>query len=161
MFAAVSGSTPAFGMEPMSDPAPESATKLKSFTSRASEIAIQAVALLGIRYQRGGNSPENGLDCSGLVRYVFQHAWGTALPRTAEEISKFGEHIPAEDLRPGDLVFFNTLKRGFSHVGIYLGDNRFLHAPSSGGQVRIDQMSMQYWKNRFNGARRLTAPEQK
>jgi cell wall-associated NlpC family hydrolase len=107
----------------------------------------------------GGNTPESGLDCSGLVRHVFKQAWGTVLPRTAEEISKVGEQVDRQELRPGDLVFFNTLRRTFSHVGIYLGDNKFIHSPSAGGQVRIESMDLAYWKARFNGARRINEPE--
>lgn len=128
-------------------------------SNRASELALQAVGMLGIHYKRGGNTPENGLDCSGLVRYVFKQAWGTVLPRTAEEISQVGAKVDNHDLQPGDLVFYNTLRRGFSHVGIYLGDNKFIHSPSSGGQVRIESMDLAYWKKRFNGARRIEQPE--
>lgn len=151
---------PAIGMEVLPDELNPAVTKIKAFTNRASEVALQAIGLLGIRYQYGGNSPENGLDCSGLVRHVFREAWGTILPRTSEEISKVGEHIRTDDLRPGDLVFYNTLKRGFSHVGIYLGDNKFIHAPSAGGKVRIERMDVGYWKSRFNGARRINDPVQ-
>jgi cell wall-associated NlpC family hydrolase len=133
--------------------------RLQDFTSRASELALQAIGMLGIHYKLGGNSPDAGLDCSGLVRYVFFQAWGKTLPRTSEEISRVGKQIDNQDLRPGDLVFYNTLKRGFSHVGIYLGDNKFIHSPSTGGQVRIESMDLSYWKNRFNGARRIDAPD--
>jgi len=129
--------------------------KLQDLTNRASELAMQAMGMLGIHYKYGGNSPENGLDCSGLVRYVFKEAWGANLPRTAVEISRVGEKVEPQDLQPGDLVFYNTLKRSFSHVGIYLGDNKFIHSPSSGGQVRIESMDLGYWKKRFNGARRI------
>lgn len=134
-------------------------TKIQGLTSRASELALQAMSLIGIRYKYGGTSPENGLDCSGLVRYLFKEAWGKELPRTSEEISRVGEKIDTHELQPGDLVFYNTLRRGFSHVGVYLGDNKFIHAPSGGGQVRIESMDMSYWKNRFNGARRINQAE--
>jgi len=133
-------------------------SRFKEFTNRASEVALQAMSMLGIRYKMGGNTPESGLDCSGLVRHVFKQAWGTALPRTAEEISRVGEKIDRQELRPGDLVFFNTLRRTFSHVGIYMGNNKFIHSPSAGGQVRIEDMDMAYWKARFNGARRIDEP---
>ena len=109
-------------------------SKLNSFTDHATNLAIQAISLIGIHYQRGGTSPEHGLDCSGLVRYVFKEAWGADLPRTSAEISRMGENIDKQDLQPGDLVFFNTLKHTFSHVGIYLGDNKFIHSPSAGGK---------------------------
>lgn len=152
----------AFGAEPQ---APEQGlatplTRLHAFTNRASELAIQAMSMIGIRYKYGGDAPESGLDCSGLVRYVFKQVWGKDLPRTSEQISQVGQQVDANDLRPGDLVFYNTLRRGFSHVGIYLGDNKFIHAPSSGGQVRIESMDLSYWKKRFNGARRINESEQ-
>ena len=134
--------------------------KLQEFTNHASELAMHAMGLLGIAYRLGGNTPENGLDCSGLVRYVFKQAWGANLPRTSLEISQIGKQVESHEMRPGDLVFYNTLKRGFSHVGIYLGDNKFIHSPSSGGQVRIESMDLGYWKTRFDGARRIDQPNQ-
>jgi cell wall-associated NlpC family hydrolase len=150
---------PAWSSEPSFEPNTPLA-KLHKLTDRASELAMRSLALIGIHYRRGGNSPENGLDCSGLVRYVFKEAWGANLPRTAEEISQFGQRIEMEDLQPGDLVFYNTLKRTFSHVGIYLGENRFIHSPATGGEVRIERMDIGYWRKRFNGARRINDPEQ-
>jgi cell wall-associated NlpC family hydrolase len=134
--------------------------KISDFTNHASQLAVQAVSMLGIHYKYGGTSPENGMDCSGLVRYVFKEAWGTELPRTSAEISHVGQHVDQEELKPGDLVFYNTLRRGFSHVGIYLGDNKFIHSPSSGGKVRIESMDLTYWKHRFSGARRIDGPEE-
>jgi len=131
--------------------------QLGELTNRASQLAIQAISMLGIHYKYGGSTPENGLDCSGLVRYVYKEALGKDLPRTAAAISQVGQQIDKNDLQPGDLVFYNTLKRGFSHVGIYLGDNRFIHSPSAGGAVRIESMDVNYWKKRFNGARRIEA----
>jgi cell wall-associated NlpC family hydrolase len=136
-------------------------SKLQELTHRASDLALAAIGMIGIRYQRGGTTPENGLDCSGLVRYVFMQSWGAVLPRTAADISKVGQKVKTQDLQPGDLVFYNTLRRGFSHVGIYLGDNKFIHSPSAGGQVRIESMDMAYWKQRFDGARRIADPQQK
>jgi len=134
-------------------------SKLSSFTDRATQLAIEAMSLVGINYRRGGNSPENGLDCSGFVRHVFKEVQGKELPRTSAEISKLGESVDKQDLQPGDLVFFNTLRRAFSHVGIYLGDNKFIHSPSTGGAVRIESMDLSYWKARFNGARRIETSE--
>lgn len=134
-------------------------TRLQDLTTRASELAVQALSMIGIRYKYGGTAPESGLDCSGLVRYVFKESWGKELPRTSEEMSRLGEKVNTQELQPGDLVFYNTLRRAFSHVGIYLGDNRFIHAPSGGGQVRIESMDMSYWKKRFNGARRISQQE--
>lgn len=119
------------------------------------EVLISALALTGTPYKYGGNSPETGFDCSGFVRYVFQQAANLTLPHGARAISQLGKSIPVDQLQPGDLVFFNTLKSAFSHVGIYIGDNRFVHAPSSGGGVHVVNMSDAYWAKRFNGARRI------
>lgn len=120
---------------------------------------MRAMGMIGIPYQYGGNAPESGLDCSGLVRYLLKDVWGAELPRTSQEISRVGEHVDRKDLRPGDLVFYNTLRRAFSHVGIYLGDNKFIHSPSPGGAVRVENMNVGYWKHRFNGARRIIQPD--
>lgn len=111
---------------------------------------------LGIKYRLGGTGPEvGGFDCSGLVRKVFGDALGLNLPRTAAEMARLGDKIGTRELKPGDLVFFNTMRRAFSHVGIYVGDNKFLHSPSAGGVVRLEAMDTTYWMKRFNGARRL------
>ncbi|WP_422388819.1 C40 family peptidase [Keguizhuia sedimenti] len=122
---------------------------------KTSDLALFALGLAGTQYKFGGNSPDAGMDCSGLVRYVFKEILDKDLPRSSEEISHVGNAIEDHELRPGDLVFFNTLKRAFSHVGIYLGENKFIHSPASGGKVRIESMSVHYWKQRFNGARRI------
>lgn len=116
----------------------------------------KGLSFLGIKYRFGGNGPENGgFDCSGLVRRVFGDAMGLNLPRTAADMAKLGDKVNRNELKPGDLVFFNTMRRSFSHVGIYLGDNRFLHAPSKGSVVRVEEIDGRYWQKRFNGARRL------
>ncbi|MDP3031825.1 MAG: C40 family peptidase [Rhodocyclaceae bacterium] len=115
----------------------------------------QALELMGIRYKRGGTSPETGFDCSGFVRHVFNQSLGLSLPRSALAISQAAERIDKQDLQPGDLVFFNTMRRAFSHVGIYLGDGQFVHSPRTGGRVRIENMGDRYWKRRFDGARRI------
>ena len=152
---ATDASAPADVVAPAAKPTTTALGRLTDFTNHASQLAVQAIGMLGIHYKYGGNTPESGLDCSGLVRYVFKETLGTELPRTAAEISHVGNTIELKDMRPGDLVFFNTLKRGFSHVGIYLGENRFIHSPSAGGQVRIESMDLSYWKKRFDGARRI------
>jgi cell wall-associated NlpC family hydrolase len=119
----------------------------------------KSFSFLGIRYVHGGDGPsDGGFDCSGLVKKVFGDALGLNLPRTAAEMAKLGNRVNKEELKPGDLVFFNTMRRAFSHVGIYLGENRFLHAPSTGGVVRVESMDSSYWAKRFDGGRRL-APE--
>ena len=121
----------------------------------AQDVAIYALGLIGVDYRFGGDSPDGGLDCSGLVRYVFQQVTGVTLPRTSKELSRVGAKVASADLQPGDLVFFDTRRFAFSHVGIYLGDNRFVHAPSRGSEVEIAQLSDGYWQKHFNGARRL------
>ncbi len=132
---------------------------LKNLRDKTSDLTINAMGMLGIKYRRGGTTPENGLDCSGFVRLVFKNSNEAELPRTAKEISKKGEQVDTKDLKPGDLVFYNTLRKSFSHVGIYLGDNQFIHAPSAGGKIRIESMNLSYWKKRFNGARRIASEE--
>jgi cell wall-associated NlpC family hydrolase len=121
----------------------------------AQDLASVALDLIGIRYKWGGDSPETGLDCSGLVRYVFQQVTGVTLPRTAKDMSHVGTQVAISDLQPGDLVFFNTRRFAFSHVGIYLGDNRFVHAPRRGREVEIATFDSGFWQQRFNGARRM------
>ena len=121
----------------------------------AQDLTAAALDLIGIRYKWGGNTPETGLDCSGLVRYVFQQVTGVTLPRTARDMSQIGEKVAARDLQPGDLVFFNTRRFAFSHVGIYLGDNRFVHAPRRGREVEVATLDSSFWQKRFNGARRM------
>ena len=116
---------------------------------------MYALGLIGVTYKFGGNSPDSGLDCSGLVRHVFEEVTGVSLPRTAKEMSTLGAKIPVAQLQPGDLVFFNTRRFAFSHVGIYLGDNRFVHAPSQGSEVAIASIDQSYWQRHFNGARRV------
>jgi cell wall-associated NlpC family hydrolase len=121
----------------------------------SSEVALYALSQLGVPYVYGGASPTPGFDCSGLVRYVFQRTRKVDLPRTTFEMARVGQTVPAPALQPGDLVFFNTLRRDYSHVGIYLGEERFIHAPASGGVVRIESLRADYWVRRFNGARRV------
>jgi hypothetical protein len=123
--------------------------------SSARDLTAFALGLLGVDYKYGGETPESGLDCSGLVRYVFQQVTGVMLPRTAREMSRLGDKVGLDDLQPGDLVFFNTRRFAFSHVGIYLGDNRFIHAPARGREVEIAEIDRSFWHRRFNGARRL------
>jgi len=119
------------------------------------ELSSYALGLLGVNYKFGGNTPETGLDCSGLVRYVFQQVTGVDLPRTAKAMSGVGDSVAITDLKPGDLVFFNTRRFAFSHVGIYLGDNQFIHAPRRGREVEVTTLDKRCWQSRFNGARRL------
>jgi cell wall-associated NlpC family hydrolase len=133
---------------------------ISNWSDTVQDVVMSAISLTGVQYKYGGKSPETGFDCSGFVRYVFQQATNLTLPHGAHAISQLGQSIPIEQLRPGDLVFFNTLKTAFSHVGIYLGDGRFIHAPSSGGSIKVVDMSERYWANRFDGARRLPVSAQ-
>ena len=126
--------------------------------SARSDIVVQALSLLGTPYRFGGSSPEVGFDCSGLVQHVFASVLNRDLPRRAEEISGVGHPVSRAELQPGDLVFFNTLRRAFSHVAIYIGEGRFVHAPARNGRVRIEGLDDRYWAARFNGARRVMEP---
>ncbi|MCC6380562.1 MAG: C40 family peptidase [Burkholderiales bacterium] len=121
----------------------------------AQDLVIYALGLVGVRYRYGGETPEGGLDCSGLVRHVFGQVAGIALPRTSKELARIGEPVVRADLRAGDLVFFNTRGFAYSHVGIFLGDGRFVQAPSRGSAVAIADLGNGYWSKRYNGARRL------
>src|SRR4029078_5967169 len=105
------------------------------------ENGLFALSLVGIDDLHCSESPDRGLDCSGLIRYVFQHVTGVTLPRTAQELSRIGKTVRAYNLAPCDLVFFNTRRFAFSHVGIYLGDGRFIHAPSRGCEVGVAMLS--------------------
>jgi hypothetical protein len=122
------------------------------------EISIQAMSLVGIPYRWGGNTPDSGFDCSGLVRYVVLRAASVNLPRTTADMSGRGESIEPDEIAPGDLIFFNTTGRAHSHVGIYVGKLRFVNAPSTGGTVRLDYLTNPYWAKRFDGIRRVAGP---
>ena len=141
--------------EPIVVPPPLQVSFVDRATATAQDAIDQAMDLLGIRYRFGGSSPEAGFDCSGFVSHVFREGLGLILPRSSKEMSRSGEVIGRDELRPGDLVFFNTMRHAFSHVGIYLGDNQFVHAPRTGGRVRIEDLRDSYWMKRFNGARRV------
>ncbi|TAK80997.1 MAG: NlpC/P60 family protein [Betaproteobacteria bacterium] len=138
-------------------PAPAVASKARE---AGDSPIFHAFLALGARYRIGGSSPETGFDCSGLVRYVFERAWGLLLPRNARAQASVGRPIRhRQDLQPGDLVFYDTRNRPYSHVGIYMGDGRFIHAPRPGKRVREEDMDSPYWRARFNGARRLHPPD--
>lgn len=124
-------------------------------TDRASDLVVTAMGFLGVPYKRGGNTAETGFDCSGFVRAMYEKTIGLVLPRRANEQAAATQAIEKKDLRPGDLVFFNTMKRAFSHVGIYVGEGKFIHSPKPGAQVRVEDMGQNYWHRRFDGARRV------
>ena len=134
----------------------EGSAIVRQVRDAASELVLSAMNFLGVPYRRGGNSADDGFDCSGFTRHIFEMSLGLVLPRRVDDqASATGLlRIGREELRPGDLVFFNTLRRTFSHVGIYIGDGKFIHAPRSGTEVRIEDMRQAYWDRRFTGARR-------
>jgi cell wall-associated NlpC family hydrolase len=129
----------------------------KVVSNKASELVVNAMSFLGVPYKRGGNSFDQGLDCSGFVRLMYEQTVGLVLPRRSAEQAAATQAIDKSELQPGDLVFFNTLRSAFSHVGIYVGDNKFIHSPRSGGVVRVEDMRLNYWQQRFDGARRVDA----
>ena len=123
---------------------------------KAADMVVTAMNFLGVRYQRGGTDADSGFDCSGFTRLMFETNLGLVLPRRADEQAKAAGlvNVKKDELQPGDLVFFNTLRRTFSHVGIYVGEGKFIHAPKPGGEVRVESMNFAYWAKRFTGARR-------
>jgi cell wall-associated NlpC family hydrolase len=131
----------------------------QTVVARTSDLVVTAIGFLGVPYRRGGNTAETGFDCSGFVRAMYNQTVGHLLPRRAEEQAAATQKIDRNDLKPGDLVFFNTMRRAFSHVGIYVGDGKFIHAPRTGAEVRVESMNGSYWQRRFNGARRVLATQ--
>ncbi len=125
------------------------------YVERVRDVIFYALSMVGIDYRWGGSSPQTGFDCSGLVSHVFRQIAGLVLPRDSYAMARMGKPVTLDDLKPGDLVFFNTMRRPFSHVGIYLGDRRFIHAPTKGKQVHVVDMTQPYWSQRYNGARRI------
>lgn len=123
---------------------------------QTSDIVVYALGLVDTGYRFGGSNPEAGLDCSGMVSHVVQQVSGLRLPHNAAQIAGATRPISRSALRPGDLVFFNTMNRPYSHMGLYIGDGRFIHAPSSRGRVRIEKLDSAYFSSRFDGARTLT-----
>ena len=133
-------------------------SQFKQDTSVGTEdISIAAVGLVGVPYRYGGNNPKGGFDCSGLIAYVYQKSANIKLPRTIQEMSTKGQSVENQPPAPGDLIFFNTTGEKYSHAGIYVGQGRFVHAPSAGGTVRLEYITTPYWAARFTEARRLTS----
>jgi cell wall-associated NlpC family hydrolase len=127
--------------------------------TKASELVVSALGFLGVPYRRGGSNAETGFDCSGFVRAMYEQTAGLLLPRKAEQQAAATQKIDKTDLKPGDLVFFNTMRHAFSHVGIYVGNGKFIHSPKPGAEVRVEDMGVSYWANRFDGARRVPDPQ--
>lgn len=132
------------------------ADKAHTVADKASDLVGNAMGFLGVRYKRGGNSAETGFDCSGFVRAMYEQTVGLLLPRRADQQAATTTVIDKKELQPGDLVFFNTMRRAFSHVGIYVGDGKFIHSPRSGSEIRVEDMRISYWQRRFDGARRVS-----
>jgi cell wall-associated NlpC family hydrolase len=131
---------------------------LSTTPARETDMLFHALMASGVDYRRGGKSYQSGFDCSGLVAHVYREAYGLALPHSTQAQSELGEAIGLPELEAGDLVFFNTQRKPFSHVGIYIGDGRFIHAPKEGAVVRTENLHARYWATRFNGARRIVPP---
>jgi cell wall-associated NlpC family hydrolase len=143
--ACASGPSPRAGRPP---PPPDSIA--------ANDVLMRAIGLVGTPYHYGGNSPEGGFDCSGLVQFVFRDSAGLRLPRSTRELVAIdAPAVVRGDLQPGDLVFFHPGGGGASHIGIYVGEGRFVHAPSAGGTVRLDLLDTPYWRAAYAGARRV------
>lgn len=121
--------------------------------SKRSDVVMYAFGLISVDYRFGGNNPESGLDCSGMVSYIYQNSLGLKLPHNAAQIAGLGREINGADMRPGDLVFFNTQNRPFSHVGIYIGDGRFIHAPHTNGKIEVSSLKNRYFAQHFESAR--------
>ena len=146
------GRTPADARSPSVEP------RRSASSIDRSEALLIALMALGVDYRSGGRSTATGFDCSGLVAHIYEEAYGVRLPRTVIAQSETGTAVRAEDLEPGDLVFYDTLGRPYSHVGIYLGEGKFVHAPKTGTTVRVENLRSSYWTKRFNGARRIEIP---
>lgn len=131
----------------------------QNVTNKASELVVNAMGFLGVPYQWGGTTAETGFDCSGFVRAIYEQSVGLLLPRKSEQQAAATQRIEKTELQPGDLVFFNTMRRAFSHVGIYIGNGKFIHSPRAGSEVRVENMAGSYWQHRFDGARRVTAAQ--
>jgi cell wall-associated NlpC family hydrolase len=134
---------------------PEPPPDTGPMSEQRAEALLQTLLALGVDYRYGGASAETGYDCSGLVAHVFREAYGIELPHNARAQSEYGVRVSLSELRAGDLVFYNTQHRPYSHVGIYLGDGRFVHAPKTGAQVRVESIRSRYWMRHFDGARRI------
>ncbi|MFO1404016.1 MAG: C40 family peptidase [Azonexus sp.] len=134
------------------DPGPTAIAGVRA-ADIGSDVALYALGLIDTGYRFGGKNPDAGLDCSGMVAYVYDRAAGLRVSGSAAEIAQVGKPVERESLKPGDLVFFNTRNRPWSHVGIYIGDGRFVHAPATNGRVRVDRMTDRYYAQRFEAAR--------
>ena len=153
--------TPSFSNDETTLPQPDKSVMEKieqvrhAVSEKASNLVSTSLGFIGVPYRRGGESAETGFDCSGFVKAVYEQTLGLVLPRKADQQAATTEKVTRADLKPGDLVFFNTMRRAFSHVGIYVGDGKFIHSPRPGAEVRVESLSISYWNRRFDGARRV------
>jgi len=153
----VASSRPASGGKVVVKPEsrPDTSTARIEADDSGREIVMYALGLIDVGYQFGGKNPEAGLDCSGMVTFIYRNALGLDVSGSAADIAKRGRSVRRDDLQAGDLVFFNTMNRPFSHVGIYIGDEKFIHAPSTNGKVRIESLKTKYFATRYEAARSL------
>jgi cell wall-associated NlpC family hydrolase len=141
------------GSLPPSSPEKPAERAAAPLSAKAQDVVLYAFSLIDTGYRFGGKNPEAGLDCSGMVSYIYGQAAGLKVSGSAADIARNGRPVPRQGLKPGDLVFFNTMNRSYSHVGIYIGDNRFVHAPATNGRIRIDSLGARYYAERFEAAR--------
>ncbi len=151
----VAASTPPAATVAKVRPAPAPSNVPRAVLSPdAQEVVLYALGLLNVDYRFGGANPESGLDCSGMVSYIYEQAVGVRLPHNAAQIARLGREVARDELEPGDLVFFNTMNRQYSHVGIYIGEDRFVHAPATNGRIKVSSLRSSYFAQRFDAARR-------
>lgn len=122
-------------------------------------MLLQSISLIGIPYRWGGNTPQSGMDCSGFIRYVFKKSLGINLPRTASEMSRVGKRVSVDALEPGDLIFFNTKRGSNTHVGMYIGDNKFIQSPRTGDTIQVTELTSS-WRSKINGAKRIVQEDE-
>jgi cell wall-associated NlpC family hydrolase len=128
---------------------------VNNISQKSVDVVMVAMSLAETPYRYGGNSIESGFDCSSFVGHVYKNSVGIDLPRSSQQISRIGTPLERTQLQAGDLVFFNTQQHTNSHVGIYVGEGKFVHAPRTGARIRVDNMNENYWLSRYNGARRI------
>ena len=155
--AACSSSTPPAAKSSVKTSPPSNATSVRisdiDHDSVSNELMLHSMSLIGTPYRFGGSNRNTGFDCSGMVQFVYRETLNVSLPRTARDMAAAGKVINKNQLKVGDLVFFNTNGKKFSHVGLYIGENRFIHAPSSKSSIKINYLSDKYYASRFTGAR--------
>ncbi|QNM95620.1 C40 family peptidase [Chitinimonas koreensis] len=150
------GSTPARKAAKRPEPVDTSLARIE-VGDNGREIVMYALGLVDVGYQFGGKNPEAGFDCSGMVSFIYRNAINVELKGSAADMARRGRPVGRSQLQAGDLVFFNTMNRPFSHVGIYIGDDKFIHSPSTNGRIRIESMKSKYFATRYEAARSFFA----